>query len=79
MAEVLKVKEPGNFSNTTEEKVARLKHFIAASTRMKILREDVDQDWLLRQIGEYSDEELAQAAEEAKKMMNKQGVGETWR
>lgn len=78
MAEVLKVKEPGNFSNTTEEKVARLKHFIAASTWMKILREDVDQDWLLEHIGEYSDEEFAQAAEKAKEMMDKQGVGKTW-
>ena len=78
MAEVLKVKEPGNFSNAAEEKVARLKHFIAASTWMKMLREDVDQDWLLEHIGEYSDDEFAQAAEEAKEMMDKQGVGKTW-
>ena len=41
-------------------------------------RVNVDQNWLLRQIGEFSNEELKQAADDATAMMAKQGVGETW-
>lgn len=78
MAELLKVKNPGDFQSLSEEKAVRLKHFIAASTWIKMKQVDVDKNWLHRQIGEFSDEELTQAAEEATAMMNKQGVGETW-
>ena len=78
MAELVKIKDPGDFRSYPEEKAARLKHFIAASTWIKMRNVDVDQNWLRGQIGEFSDEELTQAAEEAKTMMSKQGVGETW-
>ena len=78
VVELLKVKDPGDYSSTVEEKRARLKHFIAASTWIKMKQANVNQDWLLRQIGEFSDAELKQAAVEASAMMAKQGVGETW-
>ena len=78
MAELLKVKDPGEFQSSAEEKAARLKHFIVAQTWMKMRRVDVNKDWLLEQVGEFSDEELKQAAEEATAMTAKQGVGETW-
>ena len=78
IVELLKVKNPGAYSNTAEEKAARLKHFIAALTWIKMKQVDVDQNWLLRQIGEFSDEDLEQAANDANAMMAKQGVGKTW-
>ena len=78
MAELLKVKDPGEFQSSSEEKAARLKHFIVAQTWMKMRRVEVNKDWLLEQVGEFSDEELKQAAEEATAMTAKQGVGETW-
>lgn len=78
MAELLKVKDPGEYPSAEEEKAARLKHYIAASTWIRMKQAKVNRDWLLRQVGEFSDEELAQAADEAATMMAKQGVGETW-
>lgn len=78
MAELLEVKNPGDFSNDNEEKAARLKHFIAAQTWIEKRRVDVSEDWLLEQIGDYSDAELTQATEEATAMMNKQEVGTNW-
>lgn len=78
MAELLQIKDPGEHSSAEEETVVRLKHFVAAQTWMEKRRTPVNEDWLLEQVGEFSDEELAQAAEEATAMMNKQGVGTTW-
>ena len=78
MAELIQIKSFGSSMNAAKEKTARLKHFIAAQTWVKKRRTNVNKDWLLEQIGAYSDEELAQAAEEATAMMNKQGVGTTW-
>ncbi|MCY4095774.1 MAG: hypothetical protein OXG05_11710 [Gammaproteobacteria bacterium] len=73
MAEVLQVKDPGEYVDASQEKAARLKHFVAASTWMKIRRSDkVSEDWLLEQVGEFSNEELEQAASEATTMMAKQ-------
>ena len=72
MAELLKFKDPGNYSNAAEEKKARLKHFIAIKTWMKIRRTEVSENWLLEQVGEFSDEELNQAADDANSMMAKQ-------
>ena len=78
MAELIQIKSFGSSTNAAEEKTARLKHFIAAQTWIKKRRTNVNEDWLLEQIGDYSDEELAQAAEEATVMMSKQGVGTAW-
>ena len=78
MAELLQVKQFGAQSNAAESKPIQLKHFIAAQTWSKKRRTAVDEVWLLEQVGEFSDEQLAQAAEEATVMMNKQGVGTTW-
>lgn len=78
MAELLKVKDPGEFQSSAEKRAARLKHFIVAQTWMKMRRVEVNKVWLLEQVGEFSDEELKQAAEEATAMTVKQGVGETW-
>ncbi|MCY4128291.1 MAG: hypothetical protein OXG15_03485 [Gammaproteobacteria bacterium] len=74
MAELLKVKNPGNYLDASQEKAARLKHFIAAQTWMKIRREDVSENWLREQVGEFSGDELAQAADEAVAMMAKQNA-----
>ncbi len=76
--ELMQVKEQSVHSSAAEVKAARLKHFIAAQTWIKKRRTNINEDWLLEQIGDYSDEELAQAAEEATAMMNKQGFGTTW-
>ena len=78
MAELMQVKNLGVSSGDAEHKAARLKHFIAAQTWSEKRNVDVSEDWLLEQIGEYSDEELAQAAEEATAMMDKQEVGTSW-
>lgn len=78
MAELLQVKHQGAVSNVAESKSTRLKHYIAARTWMKKRRTAVDEDWLLEQVGEFSEEELAQAAEKATAMMNNQGVGTSW-
>ena len=72
MAEFIKVNNPGDYPHTAEAKAARLKHFIAASTHIKIWQANIDQDWLLKQVGEFSDDELTQAAEDATEMMSKQ-------
>lgn len=77
-AELIKIKNPGDFPSNAEEKAARLKHFIAASTWMNMKKMNVSQDWLLKQVGEFSNDEFKQAADEAIAMMTKQGVGETW-
>ncbi len=74
MAELMKVKDPGDYPSAAEEKAARLKHFIAASTWIERTQVDVSQDWLLKQIGDFSANELSQAAEDALEMMAKQGV-----
>lgn len=78
MAELLQVKDPGDYPSAAETNAARLKHFVSAQTWMKKRRKDVSEDWLLEQVGEYSDEELTHAAEEATEMMNRQGVGTSW-
>lgn len=78
ITELLKVKNPGYFQSLPAEEAARLKHFIAAQTWAKMRQRDIDKDWLIRQVGEFSDEALKQAADEAIAMMAKQGVGETW-
>lgn len=78
MAELIQVKRFSSTTNATGEKTARLKHFIAAQTWIKKRRTNVSEDWLREQIGEYSDEELTQAAEEARAMMNEQEVGTNW-
>lgn len=72
-AELFKVKNPGYHSDANLERAQRLKHFIAASTWMKIRRTVlVSEEWLLEQIEKFSDEELIQAANEATAMMDKQ-------
>lgn len=78
MAELLQVKQLGDLGNAPDVKAARLKHFISAQTWMKKRRTDVSEDWLLEQIGDFTDEELTQASEEATALMNKQGVGKSW-
>ena len=78
MAELVQIKHQSTFSNPAEFKPARLKHFVAAQTWMKKRRTAVNEVWLLEQVGEFSDQELAQASEEATAMMYKQGVGTTW-
>ena len=78
MAELLQVKDFSDLPSDAETKAARLKHFIAAQTWITKRREDVSEDWLLSQVGEFSDEELKQAGDEATEMMNKQGVGTSW-
>lgn len=78
MAELIQIKHQSTVLDTPESKPVRLKHYIAAQTWIKKRREQVNEAWLLEQIGDFSDEELAQAAAEATAMMNKQGVGTTW-
>ena len=78
IAELRQVMDPGNFASAAEEKATRLKHFFAAQVWIKKRRTKVSEDWLLGQIGEFSDEELSRAAEEAIAMMSKQGVGTSW-
>ena len=78
MAELIQIKHQGAYSNPAESKTLRLRHFIAAQTWMNKRRTLVNEAWLLEQVGEFSEEELAQAAAEATVMMNNQGVGTTW-
>ncbi|MCY4128292.1 MAG: hypothetical protein OXG15_03490 [Gammaproteobacteria bacterium] len=78
VAELLQIKDLGRDPRSSELKTARLKHYIAAQTWIKKRRKDVSEDWLIRQVGEFSDEELAQAVDEATKMMHQQEVGTKW-
>ena len=78
MAELMQIKDAGNFASAADQKLVRLKHFVAAQTWIKKRRVDVSEDWLLEQIGEYSDAELTQATGEATAMMSKQEVGTNW-
>ena len=78
MAELIQIKDPGVYSNAAEEKAARLKHFISASTWMRLRRTDVNESWLQKQIGEYTNEELEEAGAAATEMMTNQEVGTNW-
>lgn len=69
---------PGFLEPLAEEKSTRLKHFIATSTSLKMKVKKVNEDWSLRAIGKFSDEELNLATDEATVMMATQGVGESW-
>ena len=79
MAELLQIKDPGIYSSEAEVKAARLKHFIAASTWLRMRRANVSESWLHEQIGEYTNEELEQAGAAATEMMTNQEVGTNWR
>lgn len=72
MAEVLRVKDPGRYASSSEEKMARLKHAIATSTWARIRRIDIDDSWLYGLVGEFTPEEFERATAEADGMMAKQ-------
>lgn len=74
MAEVLKVKDPGPYPTSTDSKMARLKHAVATTTWGLIRRIEIDDTWLAGQVGEYTKEELEQAAEAARTMMARQNA-----
>lgn len=79
MAELIQLKDPGVYSSAAEEKAARLKHFIATKTWMRLRRTEVSESWLQEQVGEYTNEELEEAGEAATEMMSDQEVGTNWR
>lgn len=78
MVELIQVKNLGGSPSGVEQKAARLKYFIASQTWMEKRRINVSEEWLLRQVGEFSDEEPMKAADEATAMMKKQEVGTNW-
>lgn len=72
MAEVLKVKDPGRYQSSADEKIARLKHALVTSQWAWIRQTDIDDTWLYGQVGEFTEEEKARATKAAEAMMAKQ-------